>query len=239
MTGRELPAIKSVFSELQLFHWVVAENGGLLYEPSTDKEILIGNPPSNMLVETLRNRGVMSISVGQCVVATWSPFEKIVLESIRDLGLELQIIFNKGAVMILPAGVNKAFGLQKALEIMKLSTKNTVGIGDAENDHAFLDVCEFSAAVSNALPSLKEAVDLVLPADHGKGVKSLIDQILFDDLRSLEDSLKRHRLPIATNEEGEVYLPAFGAPILVCGSSGSGKSSLANMIVDSIAGQNY
>lgn len=239
VSGRELPALKSVFSELQLFHWVVAENGGLLYEPSTDKEILIGNPPSNTLVETLRNRGVMSISVGQCVVATWSPFERIVLESIRDLGLELQIIFNKGAVMILPAGVNKAFGLEKVLEIMKLSTKNTVGIGDAENDHSFLDVCEFSAAVSNALPSLKEAVDLVLPADHGKGVKSLIDQILFDDLRSLEDSLKRHRLPIATNEEGEVYLPAFGAPILVCGSSGSGKSSLANMIVDSIAGQNY
>ncbi len=239
VSGRELPALKSVFSELQLFHWVVAENGGLLYEPSTNKEILIGNSPSNTLVETLRDRGVGPVSVGQCVVATWSPFESIVLESIRDLGLELQIIFNKGAVMVLPAGVNKAFGLEKALEIMKLSTHNTTGIGDAENDHAFLNVCEFSAAVSNALPSLKETVDLVLPLDHGEGVQSLIDQILFDDLRSLKNSMKRHKLPIATNENGDVYLPAFGAPILVCGSSGSGKSSLANMIVDSIAGQKY
>jgi len=29
------------------------------------------------------------------------------VELIRDLGLELQIILNKGAVMILPSGVNK------------------------------------------------------------------------------------------------------------------------------------
>ena len=155
----------------------MAENGGLLYEPSTDKEILIGNPPSRKLVETLCDRGVTSVSVGQCVVATWSPFENIVLETIRDLGLELQIIFNKGAVMVLPAGVNKAFGLEQALKEMKLSTHNTVGIGDAENDHAFLQVCEFSAAVANALPALKEAVEMVLPADHGAGVEFLIDQI--------------------------------------------------------------
>jgi hydroxymethylpyrimidine pyrophosphatase-like HAD family hydrolase len=96
VTGRELPQLKSVFSDLHLFHWVVAENGGLLYEPSTEKEILVGNPPSLTLVETLSHRGVTSISVGRCVIATWSPFENIVLETIRDLGLELQIILIQG-----------------------------------------------------------------------------------------------------------------------------------------------
>ena len=239
VTGRELPQLKSVFSDLHLFHWVVAENGGLLYEPSTDKEILIGNPPSEALIETLAQRGVTSISVGRCIIATWSPFESIVLEAIRDLGLELQIIFNKGAVMVLPAGVNKAFGLEHALKEMKLSIHNTVGVGDAENDHAFLQVCEFSAAVANALPSLKEAVDMVLPAGNGAGVELLIDRILSDDLSSFEITPSRHKLPIATTDIGELCLPSFGAPILVCGTSGSGKSSLANKIVDSIATQGY
>ena len=60
------------------------------------------------------------------------------LEAIRDLGLELQIIFNKGAVMVLPAGVNKASGLAVALARLGLSPHNVVGVGDAENDHAFL-----------------------------------------------------------------------------------------------------
>ena len=45
------------------------------------------------------------------IVATWEPHETAVLRTIRDQGLELQVIFNKGAVMVLPAGVNKATGL--------------------------------------------------------------------------------------------------------------------------------
>ena len=49
------------------------------------------------------------------------------------------MIFNKGAVMILPSGVNKATGLAAALEELGLSPHNVVGVGDAENDHAFLE----------------------------------------------------------------------------------------------------
>ena len=43
-----------------------------------------------------------------------SALKPLVLEAIRDLGLELQVIFNKGSVMVLPAGVNKATGLTAA-----------------------------------------------------------------------------------------------------------------------------
>jgi hypothetical protein len=53
-----------------------------------------------MLIE----RGVGPISVGRVIVATWEPHENTVLKTIRDCGLELQVIFNKGAVMVLPAG---------------------------------------------------------------------------------------------------------------------------------------
>ena len=68
------------------------------------------------------------------------------LETIRELGLELQVIFNKGAVMVLPTGVNKATGLAAALDELGLSPHNVVGVGDAENDHAFLALCECRAA---------------------------------------------------------------------------------------------
>ena len=49
------------------------------------------------------------------------------------------MIFNKGAVMVLPSGVNKATGLAAALAELGLSPHNVVGVGDAENDHALLD----------------------------------------------------------------------------------------------------
>ena len=100
------------------------------------------------------------------------------LDAIRDLGLELQIIFNKGAVMILPAGVNKASGLTAGLDELGLSPHNVAGIGDAENDHAFLRLCGASAAVANALPSLKTECDLVTRGGRGAGVVEVIDRVL-------------------------------------------------------------
>src|ERR1700749_5118939 len=112
VTGRELDDLKTVCPRLDLFTYVVAENGGLLYQPATGTETPLAQRPPDSFVAGLRARNVGPISVGRVIVATWEPHETAVLEIIRDLGLELQIIFNKGAVMVLPAGVNKATGLR-------------------------------------------------------------------------------------------------------------------------------
>ena len=132
------------------------------------------------------------------IVATWHPNETVVLKTIRDLGLEHQVIFNKGAVMVLPSGINKAAGLGAALEQLGLSPHNVVGIGDAENDHAFMSMCECSVAVANALPMVQERADYVTRGDHGAGVVELIDMIVADDLAELEPRLARHHLLLGT-----------------------------------------
>jgi HAD superfamily hydrolase (TIGR01484 family) len=169
VTGRELPSLQKAFPELAIFDLVVAENGALLYEPATRKENLIAPAPPAIFVEQLKQRNVTPLSVGHSIVATWEPNETTVLEVIRELGLELQIIFNKGAVMILPPGMNKATGLAAALAQLELSPHNVVGVGDAQNDHAFLHSCGCAAAVANALPPVKEAADIRLAGDHGAG----------------------------------------------------------------------
>jgi haloacid dehalogenase-like hydrolase len=51
--------------------------------------------------------------------------------------------------MVLPAGVTKATGLAAALHTLGRSPHNLVGVGDAENDHAFLRLCECAVAVAN------------------------------------------------------------------------------------------
>jgi len=169
VTGRHLPDLQSVFSRLDLFDRAVLENGALLYAPETKQERLLCEPPPRNLQETLRKRSV-PFSAGRGILATWEPNQTTVLEAIHDLGLDLQVIFNKGAVMVLPSGINKASGLKAALNELYLSFHNVVGIGDAENDHAFLAVCECGVAVANALPSLKERADIVTAGDHGAGV---------------------------------------------------------------------
>ncbi len=239
VTGRELPDLFKTFPRTDLFELIVAENGGVLYRPSTREEKPLADAPPAKFVETLKARGVASISVGRVIVATWEPYEKIVLDTIRDLGLELQVIFNKGAVMILPAGVNKATGLTAALKEMHLSAHNVVGIGDAENDHAFMHLCECSVAVSNALISVKDTSDWVTSADHGTGVTELIGKLLEDDFAEVDCRLQRHHLPIGTTDGGEQALPVYGSCILVAGPSASGKSTVATLLLEALEKRRY
>jgi HAD superfamily hydrolase (TIGR01484 family) len=178
VTGRELPQLKQVFPQLGLFHIVVAENGAVLYWPEGQREKTLCEPPEEAFVRALHERGVKPLSVGRVIVATYEPHETTVLAVIRDLGLERQVIFNKGAVMVLPSGVNKASGLTSALAELGIDAANVAGVGDAENDHALLQLCGLGAAVANALPSLKEHADLVLAATHGAGVSELIAGML-------------------------------------------------------------
>ena len=182
VTGREMEELKQVCRLLDRFEWIVAENGALLYRPADGETKFLCAPPDQALVDRLHAARVQPFSVGHAIVATREPYEEIVLEAIRDLGLELQVIFNKGAVMILPTGVNKATGLKAALDEMEIEAASVVAVGDAENDHAFLELCGLGAAVANALPSLKERADLVTMGARGEGVIELIDQLIANDL---------------------------------------------------------
>lgn len=240
VTGREMDDLKTTFSHMQMFDWIVAENGAQLYRPSNQESILLGEPPSPRFVQALRERGVAPLSVGGIIVATWHPHETTVLETIRDLGLELQVIFNKDAVMVLPANINKATGLTAALKRMGLSAHNVVGVGDAENDHAFLSMCGCSAAVDNALSAVKERADIVLARDHGAGVIDLIDMILNTDLVELEDRVSRHQLLLGKRSDGsEVRLRPYHNSILIAGPSGSGKSTVATGLLERLGEHKY
>ena len=240
VTGRELDDLQRTFDRLDLFDRVVAENGALLYNPAQREEKALADPPPLGFVPLLQQRGVTPISVGRVIVATWRPHETAVMDTIRDLGLELQVIFNKGAVMVLPSGVNKRTGLDAALRDLGFSLRNTAGVGDAENDHAFLNACECSVVVANALPALRETADLVTAGDHGVGVQELVDLMLSDDLVTLEPRLERHWVPIGRSDAGEeIRLRPFGQNVMVAGTSGSGKTTLTTGFIERVTEAGY
>ncbi len=182
LTGRELPDLLSVLPEIAFFDRVVAENGAVLYRPAGREEKLLAEPPPSLFIQTLRERGVKPLSQGRIVISTRHPQETAVLEVIRELGLELTLSFNKGAVMILPSGVNKESGLRTVLDELGIPAQQTVGVGDGENDHSFLKACGFSVAVANAIPMLKAYTHLVTSASDGKGVQELVSKLLSNTL---------------------------------------------------------
>jgi hydroxymethylpyrimidine pyrophosphatase-like HAD family hydrolase len=244
VTGRQLEDLCQAFPETSIFDCVVAENGAVIYFPATREELLLGSLPPEKFVNALRSRNITPLSVGKVIVATWEPNEAEVLNTTRELGLDLQVIFNKGAVMVLPAGVNKASGLSAALDKMGLSVRNTVAVGDAENDLSFLKLCELSVAVANALPSVKSEVDWITEEARGDGVIELIEKLLTldltEDLRESSILPDRHRIVLGKLDgDREAYIQPLNHNILLAGISGGGKSTLATGLIERFIDKGY
>ncbi len=178
VTGRRLDNLYNVFPEAQSFDCIVAENGALLYFPASNKTTLLGSTPPDALIEALRQRQVEPLNVGQGIVSTRIPYDLTATEAIAELGLSWQISLNKGAVMLLPEGVDKYSGLKTALHKMNLASEQVVGVGDGENDIPLLNLCGLSVSVANALPVLKDCSDWVMTKHSGQGVRELIEKLL-------------------------------------------------------------
>ncbi|MGF6851208.1 HAD hydrolase family protein [Paraburkholderia sp. CI3] len=243
VTGRHLDDLRRVCDRLDQFSRVVAENGGVLFDPATEEQRLLGPPPVPAFVDAMRRRGVNHLGVGAVIVDTVKPHEVEALEAIRELGLDLHIVFNGDAVMILPPGMTKASGLAAALDELGFSPRNVVAIGDAENDHPLLEYGEVAVAVANALPALKAKADFVTLGEHGRGVIELVGHILADDLAGLP-RLGAKRAILLGREAGrepevEVRLAPYGTVCLLAGTSGGGKSTVATSLLERIAEAGY
>jgi HAD superfamily hydrolase (TIGR01484 family) len=242
VTGRDLDDLLSI-CPLDRFDRVVAENGGVIYHPESSERKELAPALPTEFIEGMRRRRVAHLTVSSTLVATVRPYETVALELIRELGLELQVIFNKGSVMIVHSGVTKATGLTAALAELSLSPHNVVGVGDAENDHAFLSICECSVAVANALPTLQQHADVVTSGSRGQGVMELIGELLDDDLRRRSARLARHDITLGKSVEPEageqLRFPPYGTVALFAGSPASGKSTATTALLERLAGAGY
>lgn len=240
VTGRELDDLQKTFPGYPVFDYIVAENGALVYDTAAGKEELLGQPPDALFIEALRNKGVQPLSTGKVIVATREPYENVVLDVIKTSGIERQVIFNKGAVMILPPGINKATGLRALLQSLNLSVHNVVAVGDAENDSAMFQVAECAVAVNNALPSLKETVDMVTAFNSSAGVTALIDALLRSDLQELDQRLTRHYLELGSLPGNRPFtISPYRSGILLSGVSGGGKTTMTISIAESLIKSGY
>jgi HAD superfamily hydrolase (TIGR01484 family) len=240
ITGRRLENLQESFSELTLFDYIVAENGAVVYEPRTKEETILADPPPAAFIERLQQLGVQPIDVGRVIVATWLPHHTAVLQAIQELGLELHIIFNRAAVMVLPAGINKLSGMNFALRKLGLSRHEVMGVGDSENDHSFLQKCECAATVANAVPEIRKLATITAKSPNGNGLAELIDELIATDLQSVHDNRPRLAIPLGRRDDGTtVGVPVYGPTILIAGPSGSGKSTVTAGIVERLMKQSY
>lgn len=168
VTGRRLDDLRTVAGDLGFADAVVGECGAVVLYPESGLSFVLSAPPSPVLLDDLRGVDIPAVA-GQCVIEAEACFAPVILDLIRRRELPLAIAFNRSRLMVLPQSVSKATGLREALTTLRLSAHNAIGIGDAENDHALLEVCQVGVAVAWGSSALKAAADEVLdgtgPAD--------------------------------------------------------------------------
>jgi hydroxymethylpyrimidine pyrophosphatase-like HAD family hydrolase len=236
VSGRSLSELRRVLPEQDLFDAVVAENGAVVAFPNGRTRVL-GRPPSRELLNDLYQRGV-SFSFGDSVVEADASAAPRILKAVRKLELPLMLAFNRGRVMVLPQGINKATGLREVLKTMRLSLHNSIAIGDAENDHALLEVCEIGVAVSWGSSTLKAIADDILQGTGPEAVAHYIREVT----RSLKLPPNRaddRRVLLGQTAAGPVETAIHGRNILIAGDPRSGKSWITGLFCEQLILQGY
>lgn len=236
VTGRILAELRADFPDVdQHFDCIVGENGAVLSSRRGTR--LLASPVDTALEYDLRTQGI-PVRRGEVLLATDSVHDEFVMSVIDRLGFECQIVRNRGALMVLPAGINKGSGLGEALADLGISPHNTVGIGDAENDHSLLDACEIGVAVGDAVPSLRARADLVLPGEDGWAVGAFLVGPFLGDLVGTVS--RRRTIGLGTYDDGTTAtVPASRTTIAIHGASGTGKSYLAGLIAEQLIQMDY
>jgi hypothetical protein len=238
VTGRRLPDLINVAGNLDCFNGVVAENGAVVYFPESQPQSVGGHPPPAAFIDGLRQLGI-DFDVGDRIVETSVVHADRVLQLIHALELPLMLSFNRGRLMVVPPGVAKSTGLARALTMMRLSIHNTIGVGDAENDHDLLDACEVGVAVGWGSKALQDAADEIVAGTGPAALAGYLRQ-LTKQVRLLPSQMGRRRLLLGHQLDGRpVELAVRGRTVIIAGEPGSGKSWLAGLHCEQLILQGY
>jgi hypothetical protein len=238
VTGRVLDDLRRLAGDLRFVDAVVAENGAVVVYPMTGHSMVLGSRPPERFLDELRQRQI-AITVGACVVEADASEAHWMLNIVREMELPLVLLFNRSRLMILPENVSKAAGLREALAGLRLSAHNAIAIGDAENDHRMLELCEIGVAVGWGSAALKQVADEVLEGDGPAAVAEYIRQAAASASLSPK-RVGRRRLLLGHDAAGRpVELAVRGRNVLVAGDPRSGKSWAAGLLCEQLIFYRY
>ena len=160
----------------------VGENGGVVTISPSD-HILLGSKEKCIMGYNTLNRKIENVKITN----GFDRMTEIVLERTFDIdkgkkifkenNLDLDLYDSKYSFHINNRGINKATGLAKALDILKINPSETVTIGDSETDIPLFEFCGFSIALNHSDKIVKSKANHVVSGNAGKGLVEALDYI--------------------------------------------------------------
>jgi hydroxymethylpyrimidine pyrophosphatase-like HAD family hydrolase len=238
VTGRILDELRRVAGDLHFADMVVAENGAVLHVPDTGRTSLLAPLLDASFVQEVRRSGLRA-TAGQCLVDADANDAPRLLDIIRRCELPLTLVFNRSRVMVLPQGISKGTGLQAALHTLRLSPRNTVAIGDAENDFECLRLAEVGLAVEWGSAALRAAADGIVSGSSPAAVGGSIEALTASGELPAPARARRRLLLGYTDAGREFSLAVRGRNVLVTGDPNSGKSWVGGLLCEQLILHGY
>ena len=178
--------VLSVF--LGITRVAIGENGGVVSKGPSDHTIL-GNKDL-----CLKGFEILKQSISHVDTKPVFPrLSEVVLQRTFDIeegkkifkekGLKLDLVDSKYAFHINEVGVNKAKGLNLALEFLNIEPTEVVAIGDSETDIPVFGNCGLSIALGHSDDEVKVHADHVVSGKEGVGLCDAIDYVSLNYLR--------------------------------------------------------
>jgi hypothetical protein len=166
----------------------IGENGGVVSRGPSDHTIL-GNKDLclkgyELLKHSLANVDFKPVFPRLSEVVLQRTFDIEEGKNIlKEKGLKLDIVDSKYAFHINEIGVNKAKGLDLALEFLNIEPKEVVAIGDSETDIPVFGSCGLSIALGHSDDEVKANANHVVTGKEGVGLCDAIDYVSLNYLR--------------------------------------------------------
>lgn len=183
VTGREVRSLERALGDASCFDLIIAENGGVIFDPAKGTTEVIARPLDPDVRTALEMSDIQPVSMGRVVVATMEGNADAVSTVFAAARIAISQEVNKGAVMFLPPGVTKAYGLGLVLERWGLDWDDVVAVGDADNDIAMVVRAHIGVAVANGTKALRAVSNWCTPSPHGIGVEELVATLLRRPIR--------------------------------------------------------
>jgi phosphoglycolate phosphatase len=161
----------------------IGENGGVITKSPTD-HILLANKEKCMIgyniltkeFDNIENKHVFPRMTEVVLTRTFdiSKGNKIFEEN----KLDLLLVDSNYAFHINEKKINKAYGLQHLLSILKINPSEVVAIGDSETDIPMFELCRNSVTFESSKVTVKKMAKFVVKGESGEGLINAIDLII-------------------------------------------------------------
>ncbi len=188
-SGRTLPNVTPILQSIGASGFIVAENGGMVWDSLEGHEILALSDGSRAKeaadwlatkIEGLDPSGIESNRWREtewCLSETenFELMEKLIADSQWS---DLEVVSTGFAVHIASPGLNKSNGLRMALKQRGVDPSRVIACGDAPNDLPMFDLVGYSVAVSDKFPEVASSADCVTEERGKAGSVELLRSLL-------------------------------------------------------------